>query len=61
MDFEFFCVYVLFLRFSKVAMAIAMIIAITPTTMYVIRSDVVAKPVTGSAVDTGVDACITVK
>ena len=48
--------YGLFLSSSKPTMAIAMIIAITPTAMYIIRSDVVAMFDIGVAVGAAVGA-----
>ena len=45
-----FCFYGFFLSKSKPTMAIAMIIAITAAAIPIVRSDVVARPVTGAAV-----------
>jgi hypothetical protein len=59
--FLFTCIYGRFLMTSRPTIAIAMIIATTPTARYVIKSAVVAKPVTGTAVGTGVGASLAKK
>ncbi len=46
--------YGFFLSKSKPTMAIAMIIAITAAAIPIVRSDAVARPVTGAAVGAGV-------